>query len=142
MKTFRLWRIVIVGLVVSLLAATGKAQEGKQDGGAGAASKQKSDDQAKREIKAKAALALASAAAKAEPRGFVNLAPVPRSIPEPMPKAKCPCGESCKCPEGKCPAQCPATAPKTPVFVGYRPQCYTDDFGRQRCTWQPVYEYR
>jgi hypothetical protein len=132
-KTFRLWKLVAVGLVLSLVAGTGEAQE-------------KKDDAKTLALRAKAALALAGAKSPERP-GFVNLAPVPREIPRPMPKAKCDCGEACKCPEGKCPAACPASreAPKVrepaKVQVGWRREQFCD--GRQ-CwyAWVPVYEYR
>lgn len=99
MKTFRLWRLVAVGVVLSLFAAEVRADD-----------KKLCDEKCQRERAAKAALALA--AAKADRPGFVNLAPVPRAIPEPMPKAKCACGEACKCPDGKCPAGCAKPEPK------------------------------
>lgn len=133
MKTIRLWKIVAVGLVLSLLATEAKA-----------------DDKAKLERKAKAALALA--ATKADKPGFVNLAPVPRVIPEPMPPAKCACGAGCKCPEGACPLNCPAEtkaakpeakppAGKTLVHVGWQWQQVCDG-GACRFVQVPVYEYR
>ncbi len=132
MKTFQVWKIVVVGVVLSILATEVRA-----------------DDKAKMEQKAKAALALSATAAQP---GFVNLAPVPRSIPEPMPAAKCPCGSDCKCEPGKCPAGCPATAKKvapavvpampTWTIVGYNQRCYMTADGKRYCVQEPVYELR
>ncbi len=79
MKTFRLWKIVAVGLVLSLLATSVRADEPQK-------TTAKPAEKTRLELKARAALALA--ATRQESPGFVNLAPVPRMIPEPMPAAK------------------------------------------------------
>lgn len=113
MKTFRLWHLVAVGVVLSLLTTQVRGEDKKQ-----------------MERKAKAALALAAAKG---PPGFVNLAPLPREVPKDMPKKACVCGDDCKCKKGDCPAKCPVepvVAPKKdakpkadpaqPAPVGYQ----------------------
>lgn len=144
MKTLRLWKIVTVGVVLALFAAEVRADE-KQDRGAGAATKQQLEQ------KARAALALAAAKEKDKaPRGFVNLAPVPRVIPEPMPAAKCGCGESCKCAPGQCPAECAAkkaeattsAKPKVYTHVGWKWEQQCDGKGHCYFVQVPVYDWR
>lgn len=118
----------IAMILVATLAAQGSEESKKQ-----------------LELKAKAALELKIKAKKSK---FVNVAPVPREIPEPMPGKKCDtckCEEKCKCESAECDAKKPIE--KTPetkremVIVGYRveQQCIG---GVCQFVQVPVYGYR
>lgn len=107
-------------------------------------------DKKKHEFKAKAALALAATA----PKGFVNVAPVPRVIPDKMPAKKpcdcckggekCPCGSDCGCSfPGECltPKKVEVKAQPKLEIVGYQLQQVCEN-GRCRYVQVPVYGYR
>lgn len=97
MLTLRIWKLVVVGVVLSVFAAESRA-----------------DDKADRERKAKAALALAGAKGPA-----IVAQPIPTKAAEAAVKAAVEatvkaaiaicraCGVSCECGGGNCPANCP-----------------------------------
>lgn len=119
MKTLHVWKIVIVGIVASLLASEVRADD-------------KQEQKQKAVLKARAALALAAAAQPKKPA----VAPAPKEVPISVPKKKdCACGDKCGCKDctpDKCPVVIPAPMP--PRALTYE-QVYLRVVKGERVQW-------
>jgi len=68
---------------------------------------------------------------------------MPSGLPKPLDtqvkKTGCICGQSCQCPEGRCPGQCPVATKPDPVVVGYRYQKVCNGNGTCQIVTVPIY---
>ena len=129
MVKLHIWRLVIVGLVAAVLATEAAAAEPTPP--------PKSDCPQECQRRAKAAFAFAKL--KAEAKTPATAAPIPKPVAPKVGSRLCPCGDSCECAAGTCPA-CPAAKPAAIPAAARKVVGYYQVCDGRRCYWVPVYE--